>query len=572
VNGPSPAPLLRYDVVIPTIGRPSLARLLDALTACPAPARQRIVVVDDRRPDAGVEPLRLEGKRLAQPTVQDGDAAAPGRRVFVMRSHGRGPAAARNVGWRACASPWIVFLDDDVVPDSDWSARLQEDLRSAGAGVGGVQARIAVPLPARRRPTDWERNVAGLEGARWATADLAYRRAALEQVGGFDERFGRNYREDADLGLRVVGAGWAIERGSRRVVHPVGPADRWTSLRLQRGNADDALMRRLHGSAWRGHAAAPRGRLPRHLATSSAGLAALALSVAGRRRTAALAAAGWLAGTAELAWARIAPGPRTRDEVATMAATSAALPVAASWWRLAGEWRWRDVAPATPRFADGRDLAPRIARSDADHRPARDGDDGRRDPGAPPRGAARAASTGVQAPPAAVLFDRDGTLVEDVPYNADPWLVQPMPGALDALAALRSACIPTAVVSNQSGIARGLLSDAEVTAVNERIDGLLGGVGPWFVCPHGPDAGCDCRKPQPGLVLAAARELGVAPERCVVIGDIGADVDAARAAGARSVLVPTVRTRPEEIETADAVAVDLLEAVRLVLGQTEAVA
>jgi D-glycero-D-manno-heptose 1,7-bisphosphate phosphatase len=167
--------------------------------------------------------------------------------------------------------------------------------------------------------------------------------------------------------------------------------------------------------------------------------------------------------------------------------------------------------------------------------------------------------------PAAVLFDRDGTLVVDVPYNGDPEAVRAMPTALQAVAAVRAAGLPVGVVSNQSGIARGVVAAEEVAAVNARVDALFGGFGTWQVCPHGPEDGCPCRKPAPGLVLAAARALGVAPERVVVIGDIGADVGAARAAGASAVLVPTAATRPEEIEDADAVAPTLLAAVRLAL-------
>jgi histidinol-phosphate phosphatase family protein len=165
-----------------------------------------------------------------------------------------------------------------------------------------------------------------------------------------------------------------------------------------------------------------------------------------------------------------------------------------------------------------------------------------------------------------VLFDRDGTLVVDVPYNGDPGAVRPMPTALEAVAAVRAAGLPIGVVSNQSGIARGLVTAEQVAAVNARVDELFGGFGTWQVCPHGPDDGCACRKPAPGLVHAAAAALGVAPEAVVVIGDIGADVGAARAAGAAAVLVPTRTTRPEEVENAAVVAPTLLAAVRLALA------
>jgi glycosyltransferase involved in cell wall biosynthesis len=289
-------------VVVPTVGRPSLAATLRAVAG-----RLPVLVVDDRpRP----EPL----------AVPDG--------VRVLRSSGRGPAAARNVGWRHCRTEWVAFLDDDVEPPTDWPELLLADLRMAASAVGGVQGRVRVPTSTR--PTDWERTTQGLETAVWATADLAYRRAALEQVGGFDERFKRAYREDADLGLRVTQAGWQIVPGRRWVRHPVRPA-RWTeSIRSQRGNADDVLMLALHGPAWRARAQAPPGRRPWHLLTT----AALGAAAVPRLRSVALPL--WSLLVADFARRRISPGPAGPREVATMAVTSAAIPPAATWWWLAG--------------------------------------------------------------------------------------------------------------------------------------------------------------------------------------------------------------------------------------------
>jgi histidinol-phosphate phosphatase family protein len=168
--------------------------------------------------------------------------------------------------------------------------------------------------------------------------------------------------------------------------------------------------------------------------------------------------------------------------------------------------------------------------------------------------------------PAAVLFDRDGTLVQDVPYNADPDLVAPMPGARAALDRIRRRGLPIGVVTNQSGVARGLISPAALTRVNRRVEELLGPIDVWQVCVHGPADGCDCRKPRPGMVLAAARRLGVPASGCVLVGDIGADVEAARAAGATPVLVPTAVTRPEEVAAAPRTAPDLGSAVDWILG------
>ena len=490
-------------IVVPTVGRRSLRRLLLSLADAEGPLPAAVVLVDDRR-------------RATTPLLGGPVPARLRDRLTVLAGPGRGPAAARNVGWRAVATPWVAFVDDDVEVTGDWLAALARDL-SVGGDVAATQGRIVVPLPAGRPATDWERNVAGLEHARWATADLAYRRRALIAAGGFDERFPRAYREDADLGLRVTRRGWRIVTGDRTVRHPVRPAGPWVSVALQRGNADDALMRARHGADWRRDAGVPRGTRRGHLLATASVFAAIAALLRGRRRAGSAALAGWVVLTLRFAWRRVAPGPRTTREVATMLATSAAIPPAATWHWLRGWWAVARQGSAPPEVA-------------------------------------------------AVLFDRDGTLVDDVAYNGDPDRVVLREGAREGVALVREAGVPTAVVSNQSGVARGLLTTGQVAAVNRRVEQLLGPLGPWCVCPHGPDDGCGCRKPAPGLVRLAARRLGVDVRRCVVIGDIGGDVEAARAAGARAVLVPTPVTRAAEVAAAPVVADDLVHAVELALG------
>ncbi|SDQ93897.1 haloacid dehalogenase superfamily, subfamily IA, variant 3 with third motif having DD or ED [Curtobacterium sp. UNCCL20] len=170
-----------------------------------------------------------------------------------------------------------------------------------------------------------------------------------------------------------------------------------------------------------------------------------------------------------------------------------------------------------------------------------------------------------------LLFDRDDTLVIDVPYNADPHKVVPVPGAHRAVERARAAGLRLGVVTNQSVIARGMATREEVDATNARVDELVGPFDVWCVCPHDADDGCACRKPRPGLVLEAAERLGIAPEELVVVGDIGADVGAAAAAGAQGILVPTPRTRREEIDDVPTVAASLDEAVSLVLEHADAV-
>jgi D-glycero-D-manno-heptose 1,7-bisphosphate phosphatase len=132
----------------------------------------------------------------------------------------------------------------------------------------------------------------------------------------------------------------------------------------------------------------------------------------------------------------------------------------------------------------------------------------------------------------AILFDRDETLIADVPFNGDPEKVEVLPEMRTLLDDLRTAGLKLAVVSNQSGVARGLITLKQVDAVNRRVDELLGPFDGFFVCPHAPEDGCECRKPKPKLILDAARALGVAPGECLVVGDRESDVQAARNAGA----------------------------------------
>jgi histidinol-phosphate phosphatase family protein len=200
-----------------------------------------------------------------------------------------------------------------------------------------------------------------------------------------------------------------------------------------------------------------------------------------------------------------------------MVLTSAAIPVAASWHAARGAWQ---------------------------HRAAR-----------PWRGL-----------PELVLLDRDGTLVEDVPYNGDPDRVRPVPGAREALDRLRAEQVRVAVVTNQSGVGRGLITVDQVAAVNARVEELLGPFEAVQLCPHAPEDGCECRKPAPGLLKRTLAEAGVPPERAVMVGDIGSDVDAAVAAGVRPLLVPTPVTRAEEVAAAPRTARTLTDAVDAILG------
>lgn len=148
-----------------------------------------------------------------------------------------------------------------------------------------------------------------------------------------------------------------------------------------------------------------------------------------------------------------------------------------------------------------------------------------------------------------VLFDRDGTIVHDVPYNGNPELVDPVPRAKELLDALRARSVKVGVLSNQSGIGRGMITHEQMQAVNGRVDELLGPFDGWYVCPHAPQEDCECRKPKPKLVLDAARDWGLQPSQIVVIGDKTSDVEVAKNAGATGVLVGKGITLAQAVES-----------------------
>ncbi len=171
----------------------------------------------------------------------------------------------------------------------------------------------------------------------------------------------------------------------------------------------------------------------------------------------------------------------------------------------------------------------------------------------------------------AVFLDRDGTLIADPGYLRDPDQVKLLPGAAAALAALAERGYLLVLVSNQSGVGRGLITAEEARRVHSRFVALLAEAGVTldgaYYCPHTPEAGCACRKPRPGLLLDAAREHGIDLRRSVMIGNAESDVGAGTAAGASTILLREDRSSAAPT-MADAVAYGWDEAYALVVAAT----
>lgn len=171
-----------------------------------------------------------------------------------------------------------------------------------------------------------------------------------------------------------------------------------------------------------------------------------------------------------------------------------------------------------------------------------------------------------------VLIDRDGTINVEKHYLHDPAELELIPGAGAAIARLNRAGFGVVVVTNQSGVGRGYFGLDAVEQVHVRLRELLAEAGAAvdgiYLCPHGPDDDCACRKPLPGMVEAAAAEHGFDPAQAVVIGDKEVDVELGLSVGATTFLVRTGYGRKYEAATkADYVADDLAAAVGIILGR-----
>ena len=173
----------------------------------------------------------------------------------------------------------------------------------------------------------------------------------------------------------------------------------------------------------------------------------------------------------------------------------------------------------------------------------------------------------------AVFLDRDDTIIRDVPYLNDPRAIQLLPGAADAIRSLNEARIPAIMVTNQSGIARGFLTEEILSSIHDRLIRLLGNRGALidavYYCPHHPEGTvaafsmeCACRKPAPGMLLKAALDFGIDLRQSYLVGDKAIDIQTIAAVGGAGILVAP---QGSTISGAAYIAADLPDAVRWIL-------
>ena len=318
------------SVVIPTYRRPDLLlRCLGAVLAQAFHGRSyEVVVVDDGHDDA-----TRDAVQALQPTVPPQVTLR-----YLRPPTGRGPAVARNAGWRAAQATLIAFTDDDTLPAPGWLAEGWAAM-AAEPGWSAASGAVRVP-PAEDPPTDHERMTRGLETAEFVTANAFVRKPALQAIDGFDERFLRAWREDSDLQFRLQREVGPVGRAAQaEVVHPVRP-ERWgVCLRQQRNAFFDALLYKKHPTLYRARIG-PLAPLTYYLIV---GCTLLALPLAWAVGPAAGAIAVGIAalGIVSVAVRRLRGTSRRPAHVVEMLVTSALIPFLSVYWRLRGAWHFQ---------------------------------------------------------------------------------------------------------------------------------------------------------------------------------------------------------------------------------------
>jgi GT2 family glycosyltransferase len=305
-----------------------LERCLRALLAQDiAPDAYEIVVADDGASEATRCVVRRDARNAGESGLQV-------RYLAVVGAHG--PAAARNVAWRAAHALIIAFTDDDCIPAPGWLHCGLEAL--SDETTAGASGRLVMPSPPR--PTDYELNAARLAEGQFITANSFYRRAALAMVGGFDERFTMAWREDSDLQFALLERGMALVSAPDAVVtHPIRPAPWHISLGQQRRNVFNALLYKKHPALYR---MLVQPSPPwRYYAILVALFVTLGGGLLRRPRLALASATLWALLTGKFCARRVTKTSHAPRHIAAMLATLALIPPLAVYWRLRGALRWR---------------------------------------------------------------------------------------------------------------------------------------------------------------------------------------------------------------------------------------
>ena len=320
---------VNISVIIPTYRRPALLRrCLDALREQTYWRTFYEVIVVSDGPDRETEAL------VARFVRDQPDCAV----FFHHLPYKKGPAAARNYGWKKSSGELIVFTDDDCIPDPFWLEEYAECYHAKAERFIAFTGKVVVPVS--KKPTDYEKNVAHLATAAFITANCACSRAALELTGGFDEDFPIAWREDSDLEFKLLEKHIPIIYVPEAAVcHPVREAGWGVSVAEQRKSMFNALLFKKHPQFYRTRISP--GPVWTNYVIILATVAAIAAFVAGMWVTATVALAVWAMAVASFVVKRM---KGTSDSLAhrlEMLFTSLIIPYLSVYWTLRGALRYK---------------------------------------------------------------------------------------------------------------------------------------------------------------------------------------------------------------------------------------
>jgi glycosyltransferase involved in cell wall biosynthesis len=322
---------MKISVVIPTYNRPYLlGKCLLSLLSQDFPAKDYEIIVVTDGPDTATRQMVLQyTSQISLPAV-----------YCLSLPEKKGPAAARNMGWRNARGELIVFTDDDCIPSTRMVSNYWHTYRHQGQALVAFTGKIKVPVsPA---PTDYERNTARLENADFVTANCACTRKALELVGGFDEDFTMAWREDSDLEFKLLNHRVPILRKiPAQVVHPVRLAPWGISIKEQKKSMYNALLYKKHRNWYRSRISkAPQWRYYGILLVL---LLALLGLVYRQQQLTIVSLVCWLLLTGSFIAKRLSGASRSPAHISEMVVTSIVIPVLSVFWTLYGSIKYKVV-------------------------------------------------------------------------------------------------------------------------------------------------------------------------------------------------------------------------------------
>ncbi|GAB3808092.1 glycosyltransferase [Spirosoma humi] len=324
--------LPEFSVVIPTYQQPALLlKCLDAL------GRQRlshdqfeIIVVDEGNSSETETAVLLFAKQIAR-------AGAPIEVRYLGQPQRRGLAAARNRGWRAARGRVIAFTDDDCLPEPTW---LSSALTCFQRGAQVVSGQLRVHLP--DQPTPLDRTATFLKRAEFMAANCFCRKSTLDRVGGFDEAFDTDWREDSDLQFRFLQAGIPIAKCSQAiVVYPIRTGLWYELLQDERNNCYDALLYKRHPDLFRERIPTYRQQIIGYYASVVSIVLGLIGLLSGQVNVAIMGLSTWTILLADRVLHHLPSAPLTWLTFKYVILTAVATPFLSVYWRLYGAVKYR---------------------------------------------------------------------------------------------------------------------------------------------------------------------------------------------------------------------------------------